>query len=355
MPELRIPRRSDWWLLAIAVALSAGLFIPGLVIGSSWSNSLPNALVVVPVVFSFLVGWRVPLPWSVTGLVALTLAMTAGELSGSLLSIVVFTAPAWIGGVVLRSRADLSDQLAARADELERQREAFARESVRYERTRIARDLHDIIAHNLSMIVVQAAASRRMVDSDPSIAVESLRHIEGGAQRAEREIDQLVQLLSSDDTEHGADGLMDIDELLRRVVEIGVSVTYSFSGDPDTLPPELSELAFRLSQEGITNALKHAPGAPIQVRIDANTDHLTVAIENAPAPAPTAPAPRLRELGGGFGLTGLRDRVTALNGTLKAGPSSDAAWRLEAIVPSAAPSPATIRLPGLDRAGPPGR
>ena len=160
----------------------------GSLLGASWWNeTLLAALVTVGL--SFLVGWRVGFPATVVALVALAFGSTAGDLSGSVVSMWVFTIPAWVIGQVMRSRSHLSAQLAERARELEEERKGFAREVVRYERARIARDLHDIVAHNLSLIVVQAGAGRRASREHPEVLSESLRHIEAGARSAREEID----------------------------------------------------------------------------------------------------------------------------------------------------------------------
>ena len=321
----------DRHLAAVAIVVSATLFVPGVVLGASWWNQLAGPLGLISVALSFLVGWRVGFPATVVALVALAFGSTAGELSGSVVSMWVFTVPAWVMGQVMRSRTHLSAQLEQRARELEREREGFAREAVRYERARIARDLHDIVAHNLSLIVVQAGAGRRASPGRPEVLAESLRHIEVGAQSAREEIDQLVGLLGEDARDGSADGgLRRLDELLRGAARSGLSITYSFAGSRDQVAPKLAEVAYRVTQEGIANALKHAPGSSIRVEVEVTSAELSVTVENT---APTGTGARLATAGGRFGLAGLRERIVELRGTLDARPTPTGGWRLAARLP----------------------
>ena len=343
MPDPPIERKSrarliarggrwlDRHLAAVAIVVSAALFVPGAVLGASWWNEIPGPVGLITVGLSFLVGWRVGFPATVVALVALAFGSTAGELSGAVVSMWVFTVPAWAMGQVMRSRSHLSAQLAERAREIEQEREGFAREAVRYERARIARDLHDIVAHNLSLIVVQAGAGRRASPEHPDVLAESLRHIGAGADSAREEIDQLVGLLGDDTRNGNADGgLCRLDELLRGAATSGLSITYSFAGSREPVAPAVAEVAYRVTQEGIANALKHAPGSAIRVEVEVTSVELSLAVENGP---PIGADASLATVGGGFGLVGLRERVTALGGTLEAQPIRVAGWRLAARLP----------------------
>jgi len=227
----------------------------------------------------------------------------------------------------MRSRTQLAAELAARAQELEREQKAYAREAVRYERARIARDLHDIVAHNLSMIVIQAGAGRRALTTSPATAADSLAHIEGGAQQAELEIESLIELLGRDGSHAEGGGLQMLDELVRRAAATGLSVTYRLSGTHDTVPLELAQAAYHVIQEGITNALKHAPGAPITVAVHTSASRLTITVENGP---PSDAGAGLQDAGASYGIDGLRRRLRDTGGLLRAGPRADGGWRLEA-------------------------
>jgi len=316
--------------LAIALAFSCAGFALGAVLGSRWENAVPASLLLAFVILAYTVGTDVDGPSSVIGMVALAFGNSLGDLSAGLVSMWVLTVPPWAAGKVMRSRTLLAGELAARAQELEREQQAYAREAVRYERARIARDLHDIVAHNLSMIVVQAGAGRRAVATSPATAAESLTHIEVGARQAELEIESLIELLGRDGSRAHGRGLRMLDELVRRAAATGLSVTYRLSGVHDSVAPELAQAAYHVTQEGITNALKHAPGAPITIAVHASGPRLKVTVENGP---PSAFGPGLRDVGGSYGVDGLRARLQPLGGSLLAGPRADGGWRLEAVLP----------------------
>jgi signal transduction histidine kinase len=319
--------------LTIALIVATVLFVPGVLIGARWQNELPATLLLGFVIIGYTVGCEVGGGWSVFGLVALALGNTTGDLSPDLASVLVFTVPPWVAGRVMRSRNQLAAELDARAHELESEQEAYVREAVRFERARIARDLHDIVAHNLSMIVVQAGAGRRALESSPEIATESLEHISAGVLQAEMEIESLIGLVGRQREANGAGpGLQMLDELVRRAAGTGLSVTYRVSGAHDAVPPELAQAAYHVTQEGITNALKHAPGAPITVAVDASARTLKVSVENGAAGAGETGVgdSGLQSAGGGYGIAGLRQRLEAIGGSLTAGPSDEGGWRLEA-------------------------
>lgn len=315
---------------AIALAFAIASFVPGVVLGLRWENAIPVALVGAFVILAYTVGTDLDGAPSVLGMVALAFGSSLGYPATSFASMWVFTVPPWAAGKVMRSRTRLAAERARRADELEREQDAHAREAVRYERARIARDLHDIVAHNLSMIVVQAGAGRRALDTSPATAAESLAHIQSGARQAALEIDALAELLCDDGSHSNGKGLQNLDELVQRAAATGLSITYRLSGAHDTVPHELAQIAYHITQEGITNALKHAPGAPITITVDASRPSVTIAVENAP---PSCTGPGLEETGGTYGVQGLRDRLEPLGGSLRAGPTPEGGWQLEAKMP----------------------
>jgi signal transduction histidine kinase len=319
----------------VTLLFSLALFVPGVFIGARWQNGIPAMLLLAFVIVAYTAGAELDAAWSVAGLVVLAVANTAGDVTGDLVSVVVFTLPPWAAGRVVRSRSLVAEQLDARAQELEFEQEAYVREAVRFERARIARDLHDIVAHNLSMIVVQAGAGRRAIDSSPETTTESLAHISAGARQAELEIESLIGLVARQDLNGESPGLQMLDELVRRAAGTGLSVTYRLNGAHDAVPPELAQAAYHVTQEGITNALKHAPGAPITVAVDASARSLKVLVENGPTDDPDTDLrdAGLASAGGGYGIAGLRHRLEAIGGLLNAGPSAGGGWQLEADLP----------------------
>ncbi len=318
---------------AVTFVFALALFVPGVLIGARWQNGLPATLLLAFVIMAYTAGAELDWSWSLAGLVALAVANTTGDLTGDLVSVVVFTVPLWTAGRVVRSRNKVAAQLDARAQELELEQEAYVREAVRFERARIARDLHDIVAHNLSMIVVQAGAGRRAIDSSPETATQSLAHISAGARQAELEIESLMGLVARQDLNGDSPGLQMLDELVQRAAATGLSVTYRLNGAHDAVPPELAQAAYHVTQEGITNALKHAPGAAITVAVDASARSLKVLVENGPTADPDRCDAGLRDTGGGYGIAGLRRRLEAIGGLLNAGPSAGGGWRIEADLP----------------------
>jgi signal transduction histidine kinase len=233
-------------------------------------------------------------------------------------------------GLVMRSRRSLADQLAARGAELEVERELFAAEAVRYERARIARELHDIVAHCISVMVIQAGAGQRLAGRDPELAAESFDAISEALRQAESEIGRLVDLLGHDLGQRGRDGIRLVDELVARAAAAGLSVSCRFAGPAEELPEQASEAAYRVVQESLTNALKHAPGSPVEVVIAASGPSVEVAVRNGPSAA--APS-GLEGTGGGRGLAGMRERVQSCGGELSAGPADGGGWQVLARLP----------------------
>ena len=317
--------------LAAAALAGAVWFVPGVVIGPRWADAAPAVPALAIVLLAYTLGAHEPRARGLVGLAALVLAMSAGDFADPVPPF-MFTVPAWIAGEAVQARSRLATQLAARARELEQEREAFAREAVRYERTRIARELHDIVAHSLSMMVVQAGAGQRQLDSNPAQAARSLEHVGGAARQAELELSQLLELLGEEGPRRSDSGLRLIDELVRQAGASGLPVTCRLSGAHDALPPGLSDAVYRVAQEGLTNALKHAPGAPVQVAVDAGERAAVITIQNGP---PRGAPSELQSAGGEHGIRGMRERVRERGGTLEAGPTADGGWSVTARLPCA--------------------
>jgi signal transduction histidine kinase len=233
---------------------------------------------------------------------------------------------AWLAGRALREREDIVAELAERARELEDEREAYASLSVRYERARIASELHDIVAHALSVMVVQATAGQRLAGRDPEATAEVLDAIAGAAREAEADMGRLVTLLGDEEAIGPAPDLVLVEELVARAAGSGLDVTLRLEGDRQGLPAPVVHAAYRVVQEGLTNALRYASGAPVTVRVRGDRDELVVEVVNGPAGGDAA----LAGTGTGNGLRGLRERVGACGGTLSAGPVAGGGWSLSA-------------------------
>src|ERR671932_2451807 len=256
------------------------------------------------------------------GYVGLLYALT-GEQGPAL---VILTLPGYLAGTALRLRRETAEALAARARDLEQERELFAEVSVRNERARIASELHDIVGHTLSVMVVHAAAGQRLLDRRPDAARESLAVIAESARQGRADLQRLIEILSGGDA--ATPDLALVDEVVTRAAGTGLKVTCRFEGDREAVSSAAAHIAFRVVQEGLTNALRHAPGAAVHVLVRGDTDGraLTVRVEND-AP-PEGPARDLR--GSGRGLQGLRERVLGAGGSFAAGPGPQGGWRVEA-------------------------
>ncbi len=267
--------------------------------------------------------------WVVAGVFAGYLALIYVVTGDTSIGLFMLTVPGWVAGTVLRLRRETAEQLTERGRELEAERALLTDLSVRNERARIASELHDIVGHSLSAIVVQAAAGQRLVDRGPGAAAGSVAAIAESARQGRADLQRLVDLLGG--TEVRSPDLSLVDEIVASAGRAGLHVTCRLEGDRDGVASATAHVAFRLVQESLTNAMRHAPGAPVRVllRGEPGGRALTVRVENDPA----APAPPF--VGSGRGLSGLRERVLALGGSFAAGPAPSGGWSVEAHLPPA--------------------
>ena len=240
------------------------------------------------------------------------------------------TGAGWGVGRGLRERDQVAASLAERARELEEEREAHAALSVRYERARIASELHDIVAHAISVMVVQAAAGQRIAH-DPAARRETFEAIAGAARQAEEDMGQLAALLGDENAIAVAPDLALVEQLVARAAGSGLAVTLRLEGEREGIPAPAAQAAYHVVQEGLTNALRYAAGAQVDVLVRGDRDALVVSVANGPAASEAA----LAGVGTGTGLQGLRERVGACGGTLEAGATRRR--RLAARCPAAAP------------------
>ncbi|MEU1630080.1 histidine kinase [Streptomyces sp. NPDC020096] len=194
-------------------------------------------------------------------------------------------------------------------------------------RNRLARELHDSVGHALSAVTLQAAAARRVLSDDPAFARQALEAIEQTTRRAVAELDDVLGLLREEgEGPPSGPTLGALDELLERTAATGVELTTDIPGALDRLPPAVSREAYRIVQEGLTNAQRHAGPVPVRLRIAADEDELEIELTN---PLGTV---RPRRSGGGRGLRGIEERATVLRGRVTAGPY-DGGWRLAVRLP----------------------
>ena len=233
-------------------------------------------------------------------------------------------------GRAMRVRAARERQSRVVAEQLDAARESVARDAAEGERVRIACELHDVIAHSVSVMVIQAGGARLVMDSAPARAEESLRSVERAGHEALAEMRRLLGILGDGDPRGLAPqpGLADIVPLLARAGESGISADLHVTGEPMPVSPALDLCAYRIVQEALTNAIKHAgpTRASVNVRWQASALELEVSDEGSVRPAGNGN-------GSGNGIVGMRERVALHSGTLEAGARSDGGFTVRARLP----------------------
>jgi signal transduction histidine kinase len=239
-------------------------------------------------------------------------------------------AGAWVAGFLLRGRRLHTEALEERTVALEQEQEARARAAVAEERARIARDLHDAVAHSMSVIAVQAGAERLALPETATTTREVLLSIEETSRQALVEMRRLVEILRRDDEELALapqPSLAHLELLVGQVREAGLPVKLTIEGDPTVLPPGVDLSAYRIVQEALTNALRHAGPAQARVTIRYAPTQLELEISDDGA-GPTSCADE-----SGHGLVGMRERVAVFGGELEAAPLLEGGYRLRATLP----------------------
>jgi signal transduction histidine kinase len=240
----------------------------------------------------------------------------------------------WLAGRTIRNHTMLARELSEKAERAQHAREEDERRAIAIERSRIARELHDVLAHNLSVMVVQASAARRVLDKNPVQAVEVAGLIERTGREALAEIRQLFGPVRRGDGEDlsGPPSIARVDELARRARAAGLRVELRVSGEPVALPPGIDLTAYRIVQEALTNTLKHAGEARARVTVAYEPNELVLSIED------DGEGPRdgyeLSEAGGGHGLVGMRERAALYGGTVQAGRRRGGGFAVRARLPT---------------------
>jgi signal transduction histidine kinase len=243
---------------------------------------------------------------------------------------VVVLLPGAIGSW-LRTRAELLSALRDRADRAEAERELLAREAVLTERARVAREMHDAVGHRVSLMVLQAGAIE-MAAADQHRVEQLAGQVQTAGRQALAELRQMVGVLRAGEVDQAAPlgphpGLADLAALVAESRAAGMTV--ELTGPPEEpVDPALGRAAYRIVQEGLTNAGKHAPGAAVGVDVHRADGELVVRVVNGPGRSAARPE------GGGYGLVGLGERVRTLGGRLTAGPRLDGGFAVEAVLPS---------------------
>jgi signal transduction histidine kinase len=255
----------------------------------------------------------------------------AAVLAGPALALV-----GWFAGENARARRAYAQGVAERAAERERQREERVRQAATDERLRIARELHDIVAHAMTVISVQAGAGRMVIDRQPDKTREALATIETTSRRALREMRRLVGVLRQPDEAGGmerepAPGLAQVDELVRQTALAGVRIDVTVTGDVRPLPAGVDVSAYRIVQEALTNVVRHVGPTTAHLDIRYRPGDVEIGLVDEGPPSGEGVA-RPATNGSGHGLVGMRERVALYHGDLVAEPSGRG-YRVRARIP----------------------
>ena len=243
--------------------------------------------------------------------------------------ILAFLLGAWLAGRGMRIRQQRADELFRRAVRAEVDREEQARAAVAEERGRIARELHDVVSHTVSVMVVQAGAAEQVIDSDPDQVRASLRAIQQAGRDARLELRRMLGLLRTGDDGPGygpQPGLAQLADLADRLRSSGVELVVRTEGDPVALPAGLDLAAYRIAQEAVTNAVRHAGTGTISVTVRYGRDVLEIDVLDDGGTAAD-------DAGGGFGLRGMAERAALYGGAVEHGPRPTGGYRVHTRLP----------------------
>jgi signal transduction histidine kinase len=244
-----------------------------------------------------------------------------------------FCVAPWLVGRTLRNHTALARELAEKAERAEHERAEEERRAIAAERSRIARELHDVLAHSLSVMVVQSGAARRIVARDPERAAAAAELVRDTGREALAELRHLFGPVRRGEGEalSGPPSIRRVDELVGRARAAGLAVRLSVEGEPVDLPTGVDLTAYRVVQEALTNTLRHAGKAHASVRIGYGPDEVLLSVEDDGGERGAAAA--VTE-GGGYGLVGMRERVAVYGGELRAGPGDDAGFAVHVRLPT---------------------
>jgi signal transduction histidine kinase len=251
----------------------------------------------------------------------------AGFVSDSAIPVVI-----WLVGRVVRVQSHRADRAIGLIRSLEAEREVLAEAAAAQERLRLARELHDVVTHSLSVIVIQAQGAQRVLGDRPDQAADALSVIETAGRSTLTEMRRLLGLLRADEAHPRMPhpGLDDLAQLAKHVSAAGLPVTLTTQGEPRSLDGGLQLSAYRVVQEALTNSLKHARPATATVTLRWLDDALEVEVSDTGTRAHNGSS-------GGSGLVGMRERVAAHGGELVAGPGPDGGFRVSCRLPAAGP------------------
>ncbi len=313
-----------YWVLAAAMSLVDPLLVPSL-----------NGLYLIGMVAAYLLGNLPDVRRAVAGVAivacgAVMIALRLPEFQPALLlSIPLPFIAAWGAGVILRNRSTRTRAAELRALRAEADRDAAARVAVAEERARIARELHDIVAHSVSVMVLQVGAVRHGLAPTQADDRDALREVEQTGRAALNQMRQLLAAIRPDEDKAELSpepGVADLPRLIEQFAAAGLPVEYRIVGDPHRVPPSVGLSAYRITQEALTNVLKHAHATQAWIRVEIRPDAVTVdVVDDGVGPTPSD--------GMGHGLIGMRERVKIYGGEVAIGPRDGGGYRVRAQLP----------------------
>ncbi|MFC5744338.1 sensor histidine kinase [Actinomadura rugatobispora] len=319
--------------------------LAGVEVGAAAAEVKLSSLAVLPPAFAlYAVGAYSPRNRSTAALFIGALLVAAGLVvnhatapqgwrgGSDVLALVAVLPVAWALGVAARSHRVLLAAAEQRAEDARREQRLRAEQAAAAERVRIARDMHDVVAHSLTLLVVHAETVRARSGELPPWARERVDSLAAAGRQATEEMRDLLGVLRDGTAATAprapAPSLSGLDALVRTAGDSGNPVTLTTTGPLDAPPRPVQLAAYRVVQESLSNARRHAPGAPVTVRVDAGTTKIDVEVGSGPPPGPVRPVP-----GSGMGLAGLTERVAAVGGELSAGPMTGGGFRVTATLP----------------------
>ena len=352
-----IPVPSAWQTAIVAVTLSAvplrdRLPVPALALTTAGAAvvlllGLESPAVLAPLLALYTVALRTDRRTTLVAWAATAAALVAAGVLGfpraglveQALPVLPWTAVAAALGDGLRNRRAYLAAVEERAVRAEQSREDEALRRVAQERVRIARELHDVVAHHIAVIGVQAGTAQHLMESQPRAAADSLGHVRQAAAEVLRELGAILTVLREPgEPESGgapAPGLSRVENLLESFAAAGLVVDWSLHGQPRPVAPTVDLVAYRVIEEGLTNALKHGTGtAHLDIGYEASALRLRV-LNRVPAELPAGAGSRRigRTTGTGHGLLGMSERAAAVGGTLTAAPGPRDAFLVDASLP----------------------
>ncbi len=333
-------------LLVVAVGVAVGLcrrfpFVAPLTLAALYAalgrdgltDAAPGVSVFPPAIAAYAVAAHARRPVAVATLVIITASLELAVIpSGAWVPELFIPLGPWVVGAIVHSRRQIVAQLGQRTAELEREKEVFARLAAQRERARIARELHDIVSHNMAVMVVQAGAGRIAPPEDPEQVANIFRRIRAAGDAALVEMDQLVDVLGLHARGSLATGtLAGVADLVAQACSAGLDVTVELSVKDGGVPLEVEQAAYRAIQEGLTNVLKHAPASHVRLRLETREQQLEIEVRNSGA---RGEGTGLAETGSGLGLAGLSERIRARGGELSAGPLPQGGWGFTVRLPA---------------------